>query len=666
MCRLAAKSPRSFRTLTICKNLIGKWPHTNDILRACKHLFEVIPINTLINIKKPYFLAAFLLAGTSVLWSPASFAGPSAPSSIGHTAPINPDTSKIEEDSKTESVPAAVSVSPSSAPGAPSFGSYLSGRFAESQGDVTRGVDFLRESLKRDPDNKEMLGGLYRMMMQSGKIEEAVQIAPKLSGVRVVGDGSEFSPDMLLAMDEAKQGKYEMAAKRLQGIPKAGFNNLLVPLLQEWIKLGAGQIKTPLEAKEILPEAKVILPHIYLNAAFINDIAGFEEAAQQQYGASVKDVRVEPFRAVEAFANYYSRKGGKEKRQKLIDDYLAAHGDSFLADELLAESSAENAKPLVTNATEGLAEVFYTMANIFHGVRPAADEITTLHLALYLRPNFPAAEFLLASTYELAQDYQTAVATYQSIEKDSPYFVRGRIRSVYDESEMGRNTGAVAKLDAIAAERPGDIDALLAKGDILRAQNHFKEAADAYTIAASRVKTMLKHHWIIYFSRGTCFERMGQWEKAEADMKKALKLNPGEPEILNYLGYSWLTQHRNIVEAKKMIEDAYDARPEDAHIIDSMGYALYVNGEFASALEYFEQALERTPDDPTVNDHLGDTYWQLGRKTEAKYQWERALADDPDAALEKDIRKKMDKGLALIHPLQAVDEKKPLTTPTDE
>jgi len=112
-----------------------------------------------------------------------------------------------------------------------------------------------------------------------------------------------------------------------------------------------------------------------------------------------------------------------------------------------------------------------------------------------------------------------------------------------------------------------------------------------------------------------------------------------------------------------MLEDAYDARPEDAHIIDSMGYAYYVTGDFANAQEYFDQALERTPNDPTVNDHLGDTYWQIGRKTEARYQWERALKDNPDKDTEKGLHKKLKDGLAMIPAQSSADAKKPIKEP---
>lgn len=598
-----------------------------------------------------------LLAITCALFSGATRAASDDGSTAQERQVDTPEQSSAAQDEKAS--PAA---KPKDKEPSVSFGSYLSGRFAESQGDTEHGLQVLRESLKGDPNNQDLTKSLYRMLVLSGKVEEAIPLARKLEGVKVVEEGSEFSPEMLLAIDEAKAGNYEHADRYLAEIPKAGFNTLLVPQMRVWLKFAMGDLKVPVDVKNMMPEGHVVLPHVYLNAALVNDLAGFDKEAQKQYEAAIKDSRIEPFRAVEALANFYDRKGWKEKREKLVSGYLVEHGDSYLADELLI-ASEKHPGPLVNDAGQGLAEVFYMVANIFHGVRAPADEIATLHLALYLRHDFPAAQFLLASAYELAQNYHAAVDTYKAINVHSPYFVRGRIRSAYDEIELGQKDSALASLDGIIHENPDEIDALLAKGDILREEIKFKEAIAAYDMAVTRVKEPQKRHWVIYFSRGACYQSVGDWSKAEADMKKALELDPGEPEVLNYLGYSWLTMRQHIPEAKKMVEDAYAAHPEDAHIIDSMGYAYYVTNDFQSAEEYFDQALERTPNDPTVNDHLGDTYWQLGRKTEARYQWERALANKPDNETEKGLRKKLKEGLAMEHPLQASEEKKPVKPP---
>lgn len=655
-----------------CENYIEKWAHSNDILHACKYLLSEAVLGNSAVIEMASFMSInllkhirkyFLLSGLVLTCACLPQGGFAASEDEQQEQEDNmPDAATPAAKDEKPQAPVAAAKKPSEDV---SLGNYLAGRFAESQGDTGNGIQFLRESLKRDPDNKDTLKSLYRMLILSGNMDEIIPLARKLEGVKVVDDGSEFSPEMLLAISEVKAGHYAKADKYLATVPKAGYNSLLVPLMRAWLRLGMEDVKTPLDARSITPEGHAILPHVYLNVALINDIAGFDKEAQKQYEESVKDSRIEPFRAVEALANFYERKGMTEKRDKLVNDYLAAHGDTYLSDTIL-KSAGNPPTRLVSNATEGVAEVIYTLANIFHGVRTPGDEVGTLHLALYLRPDFPAAQFLLASAFELGQDYRSALATYKAINPASPYFMRGRIRSAYDEIGLGNKDVALSDLDKLAKENTDDIEALLAKGDILRASNQYNEALTAYDGALARVKTPQKRHWVIYFARGATYQLAGQMDKSEADMKKALELDSTQPEVLNFLGYSWLTQGQNISQAKKMIEDAYNARPEDAHIIDSMGYALYVTGDFASAEEYFDQALERTPNDPTVNEHLGDTYWQVGRKTEARYQWERALGDGPDPQSEKDLQAKLKDGVALIPPSTSPSAKKPISPALEE
>lgn len=580
---------------------------------------------------RAYLLMSAMLG--SAFLPHAAFADPSTPNDSVQAAPAKPeDAPNKKAQDKQPDV---------------SFGDYLAGKFAEENGDTENSVKFLRGSLARNPENKEIMTNLYNALIASGNVQEAVPIAKKLGSIKVPEEGNEFPPQLILTIDACKRGDFAEARKYLQDVPKAGFNSVLLPLLTAWVKLGNGEIKAPIEPKDIFPNGKMLLAHIYLNAAMINEIAGFKDVAAQQYEAATGETSIESSRATEALANYYYRKGDKDNYNKFLKQYTATHGENVFSSLPFGDTPM---KPLVGNATEGVAESLYTVASIFHGVRTPADEITTLKIALYLRPDFPLAQFLLAGAYELKRSFPQAIASYKDINQDSIYYSQSRIMMAYDENELGHKDEALSELDAIAQDKPHEISALLAKGDILRTGNDFQGAIEAYDSALERVKTPKKPHWIIYFSRGICYDHLGNFEKTETDLKKAMALSPGEPDVLNYLGYSWLVKHRNLAEAKKMISEAYDARPEDAEIIDSMGYALYIDGDFASAQEYFEQALERIPNDPTINDHLGDAYWQMGRKTEAGYQWQRALDNKPDEEEKKELLKKVANGIASIAP----------------
>jgi Flp pilus assembly protein TadD len=174
----------------------------------------------------------------------------------------------------------------------------------------------------------------------------------------------------------------------------------------------------------------------------------------------------------------------------------------------------------------------------------------------------------------------------------------------------------------------------------------FPEAVEAYDRALALVDAPQPAHWVLYYTRGIANERAGNWNDAEADFRAALKLEPDQPLVLNYLGYSLVEKQRDLDEALGMIEKAVRGEPDDGYITDSLGWVLYRLGRYDEAVKPMLRAVELTPDDPVINDHLGDVLWKVGRRREAEFQWRRALSFGPADDLDMDrIRKKLEVGL---------------------
>jgi Flp pilus assembly protein TadD len=163
----------------------------------------------------------------------------------------------------------------------------------------------------------------------------------------------------------------------------------------------------------------------------------------------------------------------------------------------------------------------------------------------------------------------------------------------------------------------------------LRVKRRFEDAIAAYTKAIGRIDIPQKSDWAVFYSRGVAFERAGKWPLAEADLKMALQLFPGQPFVLNYLGYTWADMGRNLAEARTMIQAAAIARKNDGAVTDSLGWVMFRMGDVASAISALERAVELEPEDSTISDHLGDVYYAAGRKLEARYEWKRALTLNP-------------------------------------
>jgi tetratricopeptide (TPR) repeat protein len=222
-------------------------------------------------------------------------------------------------------------------------------------------------------------------------------------------------------------------------------------------------------------------------------------------------------------------------------------------------------------------------------------------------------------------------------------------------SDLDRHDEAVQHLKAILDQDPDDMRAYLALGGVYAAKKDYRSAADLYDKAVGRIAQPTSGDWNIFYQRGIAYERLKEWPKAEPNFKEALKLSPDQPQVLNYLGYSWVDMDINLDEGLKMIRKAVGLRPSDGYIVDSLGWAYYKLGRYDEAVVELERAVSLKPEDPVLNDHLGDAYWRVGRKLEATFQWRHASDMKPDPEVLASVQKKLAEGLPPPEPKKAAE-----------
>ena len=146
--------------------------------------------------------------------------------------------------------------------------------------------------------------------------------------------------------------------------------------------------------------------------------------------------------------------------------------------------------------------------------------------------------------------------------------------------------------------------------------------------------------------RGVAYERLGDWDKAEIDLKESLKASPNQAYVINYLAYSWIEKGKNIEKSLTMLQKANELKSNDPYIIDSLGWALYQLGKFQESKKHLQRALSLMPSDPIVNDHFGDVLWKNGNKIQARYYWKFVLdLKKAENDLKNKIKKKLIMGL---------------------
>jgi len=522
-------------------------------------------------------------------------------------------------------------------------GNYLAGRHAQAQRDLSAAADFLDAALKQAPDAPGLLRRAFIVMTVDGRLDEAAVLAQEL----VKTKPQDVIAQLVLAVSDLKKGRFKAAEKRLAKTSGTGLGGLVAPVLRAWALVGEKKYD---DALKIIAPAKKDSPSKVLHAlhrGLISELRGDNENAEKHYLEVNKDQNGLSLRVVQLLGAFYERTGQAEKARGIYGRYLVEQPGSQLLDVALGRLKS-GAKPRleIFSVNDGAAEAFFGIASALRQQSAGEMAMALSRLALYLKPNFPVMQILLADILEADDRLDPALKMYSSIDGKSAFSWSARLRMGAVLNKLKRTDDAVKHLKAMAQDRPKDPKPLINLGDILRGHKRFGDAVDAYDDAFKRIPKPETRHWTLLYARGIALERSKQWTRAEADFLEALTFKPNQPYVLNYLGYSWIEKGSNIKRAQEMIRKAAELRPNDGYIIDSLGWGLFKLGKFEKAVQHLERAVELRPQDSILNDHLGDAYWRVGRHREARFQWQRSLSLEPDKDLISKIQQKLKTGLA--------------------
>jgi tetratricopeptide (TPR) repeat protein len=520
-------------------------------------------------------------------------------------------------------------------------GSYLAARHAGRQRNAAIEAAYYRAALKRDPKNSELLDRAFLSLVVGGDIDEAVKLGERVAQA----DKNDRVSRLVLGVNGIKRKQYPAARKDLAQSIRGPITDLTATLLSSWAMTGAGDSKGAVAAIDKLagPDWYAIFKD--LHAGMIYDMANNQADAGKRLERAYK-LDSSALRVVEAYGSWLSRNRSAAEALGVFDAFdkvLPRH--PLVVEAMNKLKAGEKLPPLVSNAQAGAAEALYGLGASL-GRRGGEDlGLVYLQLALHLAPNHPLALLSLADLYESIKKPDLAINVYERIPTTSPLYRNAAIQMASNLDSLERAGEAEKRLEGLIKQHPDDSEAIVALGNILRGHKKFAECADVYSKGIASIPKPEKANWVIFYFRGICYERSKQWQKAEADLKKALDLFPEQPHVLNYLGYSWVDQGINLDEGMAMIKKSVQQRPDDGYIVDSLGWAYYRTGNYEEAAKQLERAIELKPEDPTINDHLGDAYWRIGRTLEANFQWAHARDLKPEPEELPKIEEKLKNGL---------------------
>jgi len=522
-------------------------------------------------------------------------------------------------------------------------GNFLAGQAAAQARDVKNAAKYFTNALALDPDNPVLMERAFMALLGAGQIRDAESLARRLIQV----NPRHRLAHIVLGLAAMRNSRHAVARSHFEKSAYTPIGELTSGLLTAWSYAAERNHAKAVEALGLLDRDEGFAIYKLFHEALISDVLGMKTKAAGLYRKAY-DESSNSLRIVQAYGNFLERNGQIDEARELYEGFLGVTTDHPVikhALDRLNNPANGKPKPFVGNATDGAAEAMFGLASALTDESGIELALTYARLTLGIKPDMAVVQTLLGDIFEGMKQHEAAIEAYQAVPADSPLKVNAEVRIAINLSELKEPEKAIKHLQGVVAKNPNNFEAFVTLGTLLRSESRFEEAAEAYTKALDLVGEPTQRHWSVLYFRGIAYERSKQWEKAEADFLKALELEPEQPMVLNYLGYSWLEQGRNLDEALAMIEMAVEQRPNDGYIIDSLGWAFYKRGDYDRAVEELEKAIELQPSDPTINDHLGDAYWQVGRKLEAKFQWKHAKDNDPEPDLLKTIEEKLANGL---------------------
>ncbi|MBV0913248.1 tetratricopeptide repeat protein [Anianabacter salinae] len=536
-------------------------------------------------------------------------------------------------------------------------GSYLAGRQAIIANDFTASAEYFSQALRADPANPALMENAVRSFLGAGDLGRAVEISLRMAEM---GVDSQIAWMALLG-DDFRREDYATALDDLDTGDRVG--PLVDGLLTAWATVGLGEFSTALEQFDAAAATEGVEAFGFYHKALAYALVGDYESADAILSGEISGNIGLSRRGIVTHAQVLSQLERNDDAIAMIDAAFPDGGDDQIAALRMQLAAGERLDfDMIESARDGAAEVFFMVGGALAADADANYVLMYARIAQALRPGHIDALLLTASLLDRLQLHDLAAAAYAEVPRDHPSYLDAEIGRAEALYASGNTDAAVEVLEQLSRDFASSTVAHVALGDALRRLERYAPAASAYDKAIATFDSERPEQWLTYFARGVSREQTEDWPGAESDFRKALSLNPEQPQVLNYLGYSYVEMNENMDEALDLIERAVAAQPNSGYIVDSLGWALFKTGDYPGAVTQLERAVELVAVDPVINDHLGDAYWAVGRKLEARFQWRRALSFDPEETDAERIRRKLEVGLDQV---RAAEGEAPIAVAND-
>lgn len=365
-----------------------------------------------------------------------------------------------------------------------------------------------------------------------------------------------------------------------------------------------------------------------------------EKAFEQALGA-----KPEFEEGVLALSDLYRKNGDKNRSLKLLESFQDQFGpkksiayelSQIYLDEEKYDKAAKHLRVLESFEPNNL-NVKVKIALILIEKKTYEEAIAKLEEIVVIAPTSDKIRFYLAAVYEEVGRADLAISNFKKIENSSTYFPDAVIHAAHLYRKQQDLKGS-AKILKEAIDQRDDVPQFYAfYASVLDEQKEYKTAAGMLEKAAKKFPDNTQ----IRFYLGSMYDRMGRQQETIAEMRKILALDQDHIQALNYLAYTYAEMSTNLEEAESLALRAMAQQPQDAYILDTVGWVMFKQGRVEDAIQYLEAAMKLKPEESIIAEHLGDAYYVFELAEKAKQMYLKAVAFESDPSKANKIRAKI-------------------------
>jgi tetratricopeptide (TPR) repeat protein len=475
-------------------------------------------------------------------------------------------------------------------------------------GQADKAIEALKVWRDTDPTSLNARRMLTSVLVRSGKLPEAEEELTKLLKADEAHAAQNFIQIyQMLAANPDKAGVLRLLRELAQSYPCVAEAHWGVAQLAQASGDDALALKEAKEARRLRPEW---------------DMATSLEALLLQKSA--------PQQGLDELHSYLSH---YPKATEIRLQYARA-----LLEQKQYKQAREEFRHL-SDANPENPDMAYAIALISLQLNDLKSAETELKLALTKgKKDQDTVQYYLGQLSEAKKNEDEAIAYYRNV-KGGESLMAAQIRIAYLLSKRGQFAEARQLLQqAPAANDQQRVQLVMAEAQLLRDEKKFEEA---YQLLNQTREKFPDQPDLIY-DTAMMADQVGKPDVFEKLMRQLIKLKPDHAQAYNALGYGLLERNERIPEAMQLVEKALELAPDDASIMDSVGWGYYRNGKLDESVKILRRAYTASNANPEIAAHLGEVLWVRGDKQEAKKIWQDSLKENSDNEQLQTVIKKFD------------------------